>query len=837
MTAVLTPPAPATGKPAADPRAPRRAIRRWAWRLLRREWRQQLLVIGLLVVAVAATVVGLGLVSNLQLTDLGTTGNATLRIDISEPGTNVAADVATFRQQFGSVEAIEHGTASLPGSVTPIDVRAQSPRGDFSTPMLRLVHGSYPSGPNQVAMTSSVATLLGVSVGDQWRYGGRPMRVVGIVENPNQLQDAFALVAPDQLAHPSSLTLLMNGSPPQRVTRPPGGTVTGIESTGSSGAAEQRNRALGVLLIATIGLSFVGLLSVAGFTVMAHRRQRALGMMGAIGATDRQVRRVMLANGTAVGTVGAAFGVLLGLIVWFTLHPVFENLVGHRIDVLTLPWWAVIAGTGLAVLTSLVAAWWPARAVARLPIVTALSGRPVPPQPAHRFALLGAALATAGFVLLVFSHETHKVQIVSGVLASTAGMLLLAPLGIRALATFAGHAPVSVRLALRDLARYQSRSGAAVAAGGLAVGIAAVIAISAAAQQSADTSASSGNLPSNQLIVWLDSPVNGPAGGGVAVAAPAPNGPSNLTPTAIATARRTAASIARSIGAAGPVELDIAALPTSEGPLFGGQPVDLVRPIDFKGHHGFTHVATAYIGTPQLLAQYGIAATSIEAGADILTSRHDLGGTDFAHDSTPALVPARIQATNRLPDYSSAPNTVILQHRVAAWSLVAQPAGWLLQLPHALTNAQIAKARGLAAAAGIAVETRSAPSETLPKLRNYATLVGTLLALGVLAMSVGLIRSETGNDLRTLAATGAAGHTRRTLSGATAAALGLLAGLLGTTGAYLALIAWHWHRVSYLAHPPYLNLAVLVVGLPLVAFIGGWLLGRTPASLARQALE
>src|SRR5580704_3596717 len=34
----------------------RRAVIRWGWRLFRREWRQQLLVLGLLTVAVAATV-------------------------------------------------------------------------------------------------------------------------------------------------------------------------------------------------------------------------------------------------------------------------------------------------------------------------------------------------------------------------------------------------------------------------------------------------------------------------------------------------------------------------------------------------------------------------------------------------------------------------------------------------------------------------------------------------------------------------------------------------------------------------------------------------------------
>jgi hypothetical protein len=64
------------------------------------------------------------------------------------------------------------------------------------------------------------------------------------------------------------------------------------------------------------------------------------------------------------------------------------------------------------------------------------------------------------------------------------------------------------------------------------------------------------------------------------------------------------------------------------------------------------------------------------------------------------------------------------------------------------------------------------------------------MALCILAMSVGLIRSETANDLRTLAATGASSYTRRTLTPATAGALGLLGAVLGTFAAYIGVIGW-----------------------------------------------
>jgi len=42
-----------------------------------------------------------------------------------------------------------------------------------------------------------------------------------------------------------------------------------------------------VLVSAVFGLIFIGLVATAGFTVLAQRRLRSLGMLSALGATDR----------------------------------------------------------------------------------------------------------------------------------------------------------------------------------------------------------------------------------------------------------------------------------------------------------------------------------------------------------------------------------------------------------------------------------------------------------------------------------------------------------------------------------------------------------------------
>ena len=113
-----------------------------------------------------------------------------------------------------------------------------------------------------------------------------------------------------------------------------------------------------------------------------------------------------------------------------------------------------------------------------------------------------------------------------------------------------------------------------------------------------------------------------------------------------------------------------------------------------------------------------------------------------------------------------------------------------------------------------------------------------LTALGILAMTVGLVRSEAGRDLRILAATGATGRTRRTLTAATAGGLAVLGAVLGIAGAYLGLTAGFVRNLDALSPVPVAHLTVIAVGLPLAATLAGWLVsGRTVPHVARQPME
>ena len=110
-----------------------------------------------------------------------------------------------------------------------------------------------------------------------------------------------------------------------------------------------------VLVAEVLGLAFIGLVSVASFSVMAQRRLRALGMLSAIGATDRNLRLVMIANGLVVGVAAALAGTAAGLGAWFAYAPTLQQATGHAVDAASLPWWAFALGIGFAIATSVLA--------------------------------------------------------------------------------------------------------------------------------------------------------------------------------------------------------------------------------------------------------------------------------------------------------------------------------------------------------------------------------------------------------------------------------------------------------------------------------------------------
>jgi putative ABC transport system permease protein len=432
--------------------------------------------------------------------------------------------------------------------------------------------------------------------------------------------------------------------------------------------------------------------------------------------------------------------------------------------------------------------------------------------------------------------------IVGGIVATILGTLLLGPLAIRLFSRLAGRLSIAPRLALRDLVRYQARSGAALAAVTLALGIAATAVVVASAEAS-KRNAEPPNLTNRQIRVHLG-----------------PNENREATPVTaldrVDTLNAGVERIATQLGSAAVVPLRKAIEqnePTFYDPYAETQvfiALDLLRK---TAPESYRLSGWLFVATPAVLRYLGIDPATIDPETDFLidptvdtdglllptkpgrprlklslahvqrvkTRGRLFGSFDFGFNEVQRYVPPSFVTLNAL--------------RRHHWRQI--PSTWLIESARPLTSEQIAAARQVAANAGFTLELRRAKT-TFGKTIAIAMSAGALLALAVLAMTVGLIRSESAGDLRTLTATGATAAVRRALTATTAGALALLGALLGVAGSYAMLAAMYHDDLAYIGDVPVLYLAVAVVGVPLAAAATGWLgAGREPPAIARTVIQ
>jgi putative ABC transport system permease protein len=811
-------------------------------RLLRREWRQQLLIFALITVAVGATVAASTVATNTPAPIAGVLGTAQDSASLTGTPAKINAEIKQLESRYGRVDVIENESVQIPGTQNAFDLRAQDPHGPFGKPLLSLVSGQYPANPNQVAVTSGVASDFRLRIGSNWTVAGVTRKVVGIVQNPESLLDEFALVIPGQVARPDNGTVLFDapGQTADSLRSSTGLNVTTAQTVANANVISPQTISIAA---AVLGMLLIALVGIGGFTVLAHRRLRAIGMLAAQGATERNIRLVVRANGTATGVAGAVAGLILGFLAWLAYRPSAETSAHHVMGVFQLPWTVIGISMALAVIATYFAASRPAKAIAKTPIVAALAGRPPAPKKTRHLAIpIGVGFLIVAFLLLgaagaSLANGSGMPELVFGFIALAVAIVLLAPALLSVVAAAGRRAPIAVRLALRDLARYRARSGPALAAISLSTLIAVIICVASTARFGNVLDYVGPNLTSSQLIVY---PPSGP------------NGVPQTTSMSTAEAQQVAKEIAADLGTTNMVTLETASA-------------------------GLQHAASGrqwsgpiYVATPQLLKAFGITSSEVNPDADILTTRPGLstmslmqllyggnggganggnggganGGNGWPCPAGSCVASPKIQEIGQLPSGTSAPNTVITERAITTLHLQSsiQTAGWLITVPNGLTAAQITTAQQLAAgASGMSVETRNS-SPSLAQIIDVATIFGIVLALGILGMSVGLVRSEATRDLRTLTATGASSATRRTITAATAAALAFTGTVVGIIGGYLAAIGYFRSNsldgLSSLTSVPVTNLLVILVGMPLAATGFGWLLaGREPAGIARQPLE
>jgi len=122
---------------------------------------------------------------------------------------------------------------------------------------------------------------------------------------------------------------------------------------------------------------FVATLGIVNTLVMAIlERRREIGVLKALGASDRDVKQLFFFEAGVMGLFGGVFGAFLGWLIGRALT-FGTNVYLHRrdlpsVDITSVPWWLVLGAIVFAVFVSLVAGLYPASRAARLNPVEAL---------------------------------------------------------------------------------------------------------------------------------------------------------------------------------------------------------------------------------------------------------------------------------------------------------------------------------------------------------------------------------------------------------------------------------------------------------------------------------
>ena len=425
---------------------------------------------------------------------------------------HTASVIATLEHRFGRVEVIENETQSIPGSINTYQLRAQDPHGPFSGPMLSLVSGQLPVGRQPGRRDER--RRLGVPpdgrghLARRWcrapggrhrreppepprrvrarctRAGRQPDGGHGFVRRPGRCAELDRQSRADARDGQRSRTR----STPRR-SRSPRSSSACCSSRSSRSAASPCSRS--------------GASARSGCSSRPARRTATSVSSSAPTARSSvsSVRSSASCSGSSSGSPTARASSRAR-----TTSSGYWRSRG--------PWspppWCLRSSRRCF------AASRPARAITKVPIVQALSGRPAPPRQIHRSALPGIVFLVLAFLLLGYSGSTNhgngsggSPELLFGIVLLIPGLILLAPFFLSLTARLGRRAPIATRLALRDLARYRARSGSALAAISIGVLAAVIVMLAAAARYGNVLDYAGPNLASNELALHTALPPQG----------------------------------------------------------------------------------------------------------------------------------------------------------------------------------------------------------------------------------------------------------------------------------------------------------------------------------------
>jgi hypothetical protein len=650
-------------------------------------------------------------------------------------------------------------------------------------------------------------------------------------------------------------------------------------------------QAWGMVVTGSIVAAFSGylvvLLAGAAFAVAARRQQRSLAVAASVGATRGDVFRIVVLQGTVLGLLGGVVGAAAGLgLAALVIALTDEGAVNSFWGVwgYNIPWPLVVGIAVFAVVVGTISAVAPARAATRGDVLGALRGsrRPVrldTRRPVWGLALVvtGVALSVAGAfgtvaanarVPVVYDDPLRwisQLAIVIGPIVFQIGVLLAGHWIITLVARVVSRWGLSARIASRDAAANPSRVVPAFAAIAACVFLAS-FGLSAVAVSSAGNARTyywSAPLGAGIINVWGEGAANATAAGEKALR--------------IAEAARADDTVLVSAPASPVWDEKTNDFAEPDAPLYAvaGQPseecTDCGGPL-MLANGSFTVVAPEKL---EALLQRDLPDATVDAfrdGTAIVTDRAYISPSNeveitqwtprsqerYYSSLTPVsertdLTPEQIDAAVPDPDaVLSVPAQVVDGARQQNFSILLSPSAaedlgielapsYVIAMfdevqPDGVYDRMIADAENATLVDGGLsgwVERGPQPADPWLWLIAGATVA---LVIGAGAVCLGLARFERRPDDATLTAIGGSRGVRRRINAWQGAIIVGIGAVVGTIAGQIPMwgITQSTDYLRFWEDAPWLWLALLAVGLPLLVTAVSWLVSPRHPDLTRR---
>lgn len=131
---------------------------------------------------------------------------------------------------------------------------------------------------------------------------------------------------------------------------------------------------LGIFGSLALVVASLGIINTLVMAILERRRE--IGVLKALGAADRDIRRLFFVEAGAMGLLGGIAGVVLGWLIAqainFGTNAYLTRQKLPSITIALVPWWLVAAAIAFAIVVSLAAGMYPASRAARLNPIEAL---------------------------------------------------------------------------------------------------------------------------------------------------------------------------------------------------------------------------------------------------------------------------------------------------------------------------------------------------------------------------------------------------------------------------------------------------------------------------------